>query len=238
MIYSDSGSVNSFVNVRDETTRAKTDYDKAQEALITFIAHSQKDELKRQILEVQTIIDSLSNARNTAVNTIVDEQTKAQLDVVKEYYNAQAQNQLLALQRDQDGRRQLITSYIDALLSTRQKVFTEQVQDLETNLEQAYLQRRQVSDLLGKASDMRDQVKSGGSGAAASNALALTLLKAQVFVSNQDLGNLQIQAGSSTISAEAMVADLNGLISTLRARLKILDKQIQTLSESSLNTQA
>jgi uncharacterized protein involved in exopolysaccharide biosynthesis len=233
-VYSESGAQDSYINVSSQVSEAKSNYDLAQANYVDFISHSKIDEIKRQIDEQQKVIDSLVEARNVAVSTIISDTTDAQLQVIKEYSNAQTQNQLLALNGDQQGRQDLISAYIDALNQGRQAVFNQQVQDLLTRLSKAYGDLRQVDDLTKNAQDMRAQVQAGGSGAVSSNALALTLLKTQVFASNGALTNLQIQTGPAATSLDGMLADLEGLITTLKNRRTVIEKNIQDLSNELL----
>jgi len=234
-IYSSGATDESYAAVKQQTASAQADYEGAQNTLLAFIAENRKDELNRKISELQVIIDNLSEARGTAVNAIVNEQTQAQLQVIKEYYNAQTQNQLLALRRDQQGRQELITTYINTLNAARQKVFDEHAQDRLSNLSRYYTEARHINKLLDDARDMRAQVAGGGAGAAASNSLALTLLKAQAYADNGGLSeSLQLQISPAVLSPEAMLADLDALIAALEARQAIIQEDIQSLSQDFL----
>ncbi len=233
-VYSESGAQDSYTDVRNQVVKSKSAYDAAQAAFVEFVSQSRVSELNRQIDEQQKIIDSLSEARDIAVTSVITDQVQTQLQVIKQYYNSLAQNQLLALNRDQQGRQDLITAYIDALDKGRQAVFNEQVQDLLTRLGKAYTDLRQVDDLTSSAQDMRAQVQSGGVGAVSSNALALTLLKTQVFASNGALNNLQIQTAPAETTLDGMLADLDGLIKTLHDRREVITKDIEDLSNGLL----
>jgi len=131
----------------------------------------------------------------------------------------------------------LIIAYMDALSKGRQDVFNQQVTDRLTQLDQAFSERRTAGLFLDDAISMRDAVKAGGDGAAASNALALTMLKTQIYAAFQGSNTLQVQnlpesLGStiSNVNVAGMVADLDALISTLGTRQSDLDKQISSLS--------
>jgi long-subunit fatty acid transport protein len=70
---------------------------------------------------------------------------------------------------------------------------------------------------------MREAVKNGGDPAAISNALALTMLKTQIYAAYQGTNTLQVQnlpealgGNITTVDAAGMVADLDALISTLK----------------------
>jgi uncharacterized protein involved in exopolysaccharide biosynthesis len=233
-VYSETGAQDSYTDVRNQVVEAKSTYDAAQAAYVGFVSQSRIAELNRQIGEQQKIIDSLTDARDIAVTSIITDQTNTQLQVIKQYYNALAQNQRLALTQDQQGRQDLITAYIDALDKGRQAVFNEQVQDLLTRFGKDYDDLRRIDGLSKNAQDMRAQVQAGGTGAVSSNALALTLLKTQVFASTGALNNLQIQTTPAETTLDGMLADLDGLIKTLQDRRDALTKDIEDLSNELL----
>jgi len=236
-LYGGSSSGTSTLATEAQTTQAKTDYEKAQAALDDFIAHNKIDEYTRQIEEIKVIVTSLRGARSTATSTIINERVGADQQVIVDLYKNQAANQLLALQQDQEARRQLITAYMTALNQGRQAVFNQQAQDRLARLDKAYSDSRQVGLFLDNAVSMRAAVNAGGDAAARSNALALTLLKTQIYAAFPGTNTLQIQnlpetLGSTigTVNAAGMVADLNALISTLKTRQTELNDLIATLS--------
>ena len=236
-LYGGSSSGTSYLATEAQTTQAKTDYEKAQAALDDFIAHNKIDEYTRQIEEIKVVVISLRGARSTATSTIINERVGADQQVIVDLYKNQAANQLLALQQDQEARRQLITAYMTALNQGRQAVFNQQAQDRLARLDKAYSDSRQVGLFLDNAVSMRAAVNAGGDAAARSNALALTLLKTQIYAAFPGTNTLQIQnlpetLGSTigTVNAAGMVADLNALISTLKTRQTELNDLIATLS--------
>jgi uncharacterized protein involved in exopolysaccharide biosynthesis len=236
-LYGGSSSGASYLAIQEQTTQAKLAYDKTQAALTDFTAHNKIDEYTRQIEEIKITVTSLRGARSTAVSTLITEQVGADQQVIQELYKAQTANQLLALQQDQEARRQLITAYITGQSQARQEVFNQQVKDRLTQLEQAYTDRRQVKLFLDNAVSMREAVKSGGEAAANSNALALTLLKTQIYAAFPGSNTLQIQnlpetlgSNISKVDSTGMIADLSALINTLQTRQVELNKVIDTLS--------
>lgn len=114
-------------------------------------------------------------------------------------------------------------------------VFNHQVGSLSTQLEETYGKARQVDGLLLDARNMRDQVLEGGTGAVNSNALALMLLKSQVFATREGAPNLIVQTTPSNTTSEEMVPDLDSLIAILEVRQSELQDQIQVLSNQLLN---
>jgi capsular polysaccharide biosynthesis protein len=113
---------------------------------------------------------------------------------------------------------------------------------------------RRVERLLVDAQGLQEQVVAGGDGAAASNALAVSLLKTQVFASNLNINintdkgqsqvsppTLQFQANPIAVSSQDLIADLNSLVTTLENRRQaiwewtdslVLQDDSQTISAS------
>jgi uncharacterized protein involved in exopolysaccharide biosynthesis len=214
------------------------------------------------------IANAWANAFVTQVNAIYSEgganesyaSVKGQLVDAKETYDkSQAElesflagNRANEYQRQINERQAMIdnlstartlsaSTIISNTMLSQLTVFSQQVGDLATQLTQVYSDTRKVDRLLMDARDMRDQVKSGGLGAVNSNALALTLLKSQVFASNEGAPDLLVQTNPVASTPDETVADLSGLISTLQARQSALKGQIQVLSSqllSAVNTQS
>jgi uncharacterized protein involved in exopolysaccharide biosynthesis len=203
------------------------------------------------------IANAWASAFVTQVNAIYSEgganeshvSVKSQLEDAKNTYDkSQAElesffagNRAAEYQRQIDERQAMIDSLstartlsastiISNTMLSQLTVFNQQVGDLATQLTQVYSDTRKVDRLLMDARDMRDQVQSGGLGAVNSNALALTLLKSQIFASNEGAPNLLVQTNPVASTPDEMVGDLNGLISTLEARQSSLKDQIQFLS--------
>jgi capsular polysaccharide biosynthesis protein len=144
------------------------------------------------------------------------------------------------------ARTLLVNTVVSDTMVAQLTVFDEQIHNLEERLALAYADSRQINQWLKDAQDMRDQVLKGGEGAASSNAIALSLLKAQVFATLNRVtagdassgvnNNLQIQAVPAELTAEEMVEDLNSLISTLEVRQTSLETEIQALSQQLLES--
>jgi uncharacterized protein involved in exopolysaccharide biosynthesis len=157
-----------------------------------------------------------------------------------------AANQANEYQRQIDEQQTMIDSFsmartlsastiISNTMVSQLAAFNEQVGNLSTQLAEAYIESRQADQMLLDARNMRDQVQSGGSGAANSNTLALMLLKSQVFATNEVAPNLIVQTTPASMTPEEMTADLDSLIVTLENRSSELTDQIQTLSSQLLN---
>lgn len=133
-----------------------------------------------------------------------------------------------------ENRVILVNSLITTQSQMLQEAYNQQAEDIKQQLVQAYEQRRRVDQLLLDTQNMLDQVRRGGEGAAASNALALTLLKAQVFAAAGGIENIQFQTSPSEMTAGAMITDLESMIAVLESRRDSLDKQVKSLSEQLL----
>ena len=135
-----------------------------------------------------------------------------------------------------------LSAIITLLRGARSTVGNQQVQDHLELLNQAYADRRKNSLFLDNAISLRSAVSVGGEPAAISNALALTMLKTQIYAAYPGTNTLQVQnlpeslgSNIATVNAVGMVNDLDALISTLQGQLTDLNKQIETLSSDALN---
>jgi len=199
--------------------------------------------------KINTIYNSSSNATDAIIketSTAQEDYHKAQDDfvnftqnskldemkrrieelqtVLKEYYGIRANMQVAAAKQDQDPRQ--------AILTEQTKNYTEQ-------LGQAYTDFRQTQLFINSTNDLMNQVKQGGPSAAASNALALTLLKTQIYAAFKGSATLQIQnlpesMGTvlSSVKSENMLTDLESLLTVLTNRESELQKTIDTLTQN------
>jgi len=221
-------------SVSSEYQRAVTDFGKAQTALEQYIANSQINTLHRSISETAQLLDTLQIGRQNALTLVISEQLKVNSQIIAAYLGAQSANRLVAFEKEQEGRRNLVKAYMDAKNNAEVSVFSEQVQaDLEL-LHALNLTQVRVQQLLGDATAMRDQVRQGGDAAAQSNSLALSLLKTQAFAFTVPIsGNVQLSLQSqpaAASTAEGQVADLNALVSSLTEREKAIVEQIKQVS--------
>jgi uncharacterized protein involved in exopolysaccharide biosynthesis len=242
-VYGGSGPGESLLLLNPETAKAKDAYDTAQAALLAFITQNKMDELRLEIGQKQTIITSLSDARNTAVNTIITEAVGKDQQVIKEMFSAQAKNELAALQSDLNTRQELFNTYVKTLLDLRQAALSEQVKDITTEWSRAWSDRQRARQLLDTATAMREEVRRGGAPAAARNVLALTLFKGQVYVpagtGSVTLWQLPDSWANSVaaVKPETMITELDALIGSLKLRITDLDAKIAKLSDTLLKNQ-
>ena len=85
-VYASSGTNEYYQLIQTESARTKTIYAQAQSELEEFITKNQRDEINRQIGELQIVINSLSAARGTTVQAIIDDLTGSELELISEYF--------------------------------------------------------------------------------------------------------------------------------------------------------
>jgi uncharacterized protein involved in exopolysaccharide biosynthesis len=172
--------------------------------------------------------------------------TEAQTTQAKtDYDKAQAAlDDFIAHDKRDEYSRQIgeISAINTSLSGARSTVGNQRVQDHLARLGQAYSDSRQIGLFLDNAVSMRAAVNTGGEPAAISNALALTMLKTQIYAAFPGTNTLQVQnlpeaLGStiSTVNATGMVADLDALIATLKTRQTELNTLIDPLSSEVQN---
>lgn len=106
-------------SVRAELTSAQDAFDEAQRQLEIFIAENDVARLDRLIAEKADIINSLQVGKQTAIQTIVDEELQARRQIISAYINAQASNRLLAFNKEQSAKQTLISTLIDSEFDSR-----------------------------------------------------------------------------------------------------------------------
>lgn len=253
-----------LATVAAELSQAQIAYAEAQDALERFVADNQLDRLGRLIGEKREIINSLQTGRQTAIRTIVDEELAARREVIAAYINALSQNQLLLFEKEQEGKRELLTRYLDAEMENRLIAFDqdrtarlaiyERLADAELSgalavfdqqaaarlgdLGHFYGERQRLERLLVNAQGLEAQIAQGGVAALRTNALALSLLKTQVFAdlrAGEESNRAAVQLALDVVplddlTTEDLVTDLAALSQVLTARIVALDEEIDTLS--------
>ncbi len=225
-------------SITNQYQRAFEDFTQAQNALEQFIANSQMDQLSRTITETRQLLDALQVGKQNALTLVISEQLKVNSEIIAAYLGAQSANRLVAFEKEQEGRRELIRTYLEAQNNAQVRVFSEQVNADLRALQDLYTAQIRVRRLVGSARAMRDQVRAGGDAAAQSNSLALSLLKSQAFGFTVPIsGNLQIQIDTQAAptTANEQVADLDSLITALEQHDAALTAQIEALSNRLLS---
>ncbi len=140
-----------------------------------LLAFNKEQEAKRSI--ITALIDADAGSRLAAFQ----QDQAARRALFDQVVQAELENRALALATDQELRRQVFNAY--AAADTRGKVvaFNEQVDARLQTLAQSYETRQSLERLLNDARGLLAQVRTAGESGAATNALALLLLKSQVF---------------------------------------------------------
>ena len=135
-----------------------------------------------------------------------------------------------------------LTNIITLLRAARSSAGEQQINDHQVRLEEAYANRRLCELFIADAVYLRAAVNAGGEPAAISNALALTMLKTEIYSNFEGTNTLQVQnlpealgTKISSVNAAGMVADLDALIPTLTTYKSELDNQIKALSSEVQN---
>jgi capsular polysaccharide biosynthesis protein len=220
-------------SVSQQYQRALEEANRTQTALESYIATSDIDQLQRSITETRQLLDALQQGKQNAVTLVISEQLKANSAIIAAYLGAQSANRLVAFEKEQEGRRNLIRTYLDAQNDAQVKVFSGQVQADLDRLQGLHTAQVRLRQFIGDATAMRDQVQAGGDAAAQSNSMALNLLKSQAFALTVPIStNVQIQLQNQTVpvTADGQLADLEALVSALTKRDAALSAEIEALS--------
>jgi capsular polysaccharide biosynthesis protein len=210
--------------IEPQVGEARADYQAAEEALREFTANEDRiGEMERLVGEKETIIISLRSGKGTAVSAVIDGQIAAQ----KALIDAQ-----VSLQQE------LVGVLVKASAANNLRyIANEQVSEKLSDLSQAFARKDRYLRFLIDANVMLDSVEQGGDASAASNSLALQLLKAEVLATSADLpGVLQVQLPAAAITSTAVEqgADVRALVSVLETQLDLLDQEIVLLSDELL----
>lgn len=250
-----------MVSVKNDLETARTEYEVAQSQLETFIASDNSGRLQRLIQEKEAIITSIQTGKQTAVQSLVDKELAARQQIAAAYIDTLAQNRLLGFQKEQEAKQRILEMYINTEIQNRLNafyqdrqarqeiydrlinaeiesmvaVFDEQLQAQLTQFSGNYAERQRLESLLINARDLQSQIAEGGDSAAASNGLALTLLKTQIFASTESLpANLQLNlenGDGQSGTAIAQETDLTALVQVLENRIATLTSEIAAQSE-------
>jgi len=120
-------------------------------------------------------------------------------------------------------------STLERRISDLESVRTGQMQDRTTLLSQSLAERRRLQHLLDDATALLDQVEQAGNAGTASSALAITLLKTEVYASEKLPGGLTLDmtsAPQSESNAREQATDLKALVGSLERAIAALDEDI------------
>lgn len=147
-----------IASIQEEQANAEQSYIAAQSELQSFVAGSQADEVFRQVTSTEAALESLYQARQEALDAVLAGVVKAQEDVAAAVLGAEAENRSAAYVQEQEGRRQLLLEYLDALYTGQSEVFRQRAQQDIQLLQDAYTRRLQTMRALDGARTLREQV--------------------------------------------------------------------------------
>ncbi|MCB0070749.1 MAG: hypothetical protein KDE20_04790 [Caldilineaceae bacterium] len=213
-----------MASVQNELIVAESDFENTQRQLEAFIAASKIQMLTRQIQTQQALLDTLRQGRIDAELAVVRQDLRTRQDLFEQLSSAETAPAL-------------------ALIS-------EQTRRNVTAITAAYARQEQVAQLLVQANALAEQLRQGG--VDGTSGLALQLLKAQVFAPNSPVitegsppsdsevppatvvmpSTLQFNVDATTTpqTAEAQLADVEGLIAALELTQSQLSARIDDLA--------
>ncbi len=200
-------------SIQGEQAKAQTDYQTAQKALEQFIAQNRVDELSRSVADTEATISALQNSQQLALDTLIQETVAAQRTVASSYLDAQAQNIAAPYVKEQEGRRNIVLAYVDALYRSKVTVFEEQAKrDIEL-LRGYYTRWLQITRSLDEAATLRNQVASGSDLASGGSTLATHVLKLQALTQALDPGPMaEMQLPNSGVGG--LPSDASPMVAT------------------------
>jgi len=200
-----------------------------------LLAFNKDQEAKRAY--IAALIDAEAAARLTAI----EKDREARTSLFAQYVDAGIANRLAALEQEQKARREVFTTYAKVQASAQSAVLQEQLDARLRTLTSHYQTKRKLERLLQDAGALQTQISQAGQAGAATNGLAILLLKAQAFASSASLPEgieLRVEGtGDLDADVEAQAADVRALIGVLEARIDELDSAIESLSRELANSQ-
>ena len=168
-------------SVEAQLVEAQAAYDKAQANLESFLATSQLDALTRQSEVVSETLAILQQGKVNALNAYMNSLVSSYGSIVQTYVAAQADNQTLAFNKEQEGQRARVSAYLDAYNAAQVDTFTQQNDRFRSELRMYYDQWLRTNSLLTAARTLQEQVADSASGdTLAGSALALQVLNLQM----------------------------------------------------------
>jgi uncharacterized protein involved in exopolysaccharide biosynthesis len=151
-----------------------------------------------------------------------------------------ATNRVEALTRQISDTQGIADALADARINSQTTAISQESLARTRTLTETYAVQLRVRLLLEDARSMRDQVRAGGEAAAASNGLALQLLKTQAFALSAGLPvQLQIQTGlaAAVVGAATQLTDLEALIGALEKRDIAVTSAVAAQTQALLSAQ-
>jgi uncharacterized protein involved in exopolysaccharide biosynthesis len=204
-----------IASVQREQAGVERRYLDAQESLEGFIGASRMASLNRQLETERALLESLKLSQISTASAVLERDLNARLDLFNRLVDAEVRPSLALVEQQTNQNVQVVADLLAV--------------------------RSQIQQALGQARTLRAQVNSGGDAAAATNGLALQLLKAQVFASTSPASamalpnslQLNIDATSPATVAEQQM-DIDALITALEGYLSQLNDQIDQIGQDIL----
>ena len=240
-------------SVEAQLVEAQATYNTAQANLESFLAASQLDALTRQSGVISQTLGILQQGRIDALNSYMSSLVGSYGNIVQTYVNAQAQNQVLAFNKEQEGQRARVAAYLDALNAAQVDTFTGQSDSLRSELRMYYDQWLRTNSLLSAARTLQQQVADStgdtpSSTTLAASTLALQMLNLQMVnaaaatppqpsTSYLTPGQLQVQLNNSGAAASAadLKRQVDAAVTSLEGQLTALQQNIAKLNQSLLS---
>ncbi|MFZ1752854.1 MAG: hypothetical protein WBO46_14440 [Caldilineaceae bacterium] len=207
----------------------------AAQASNRLLAFTKEQESKQAI--ISALIDADTNSRLGALQ----KDREIRMRIFSQYVDAEIANRLVALEQEQDSKRAIFSAYTSADVQSKLAVFNEQVQERIKLLASYYDSKAKLTRLVDSAKALREQTVQAGEASAATNSLAILLLKSQAYATSTGLpGSLQITLGSVdeiNSGAEGQVEDLDALIQALANRITELELAISLQSQKLLDNE-
>jgi capsular polysaccharide biosynthesis protein len=210
----------------EDLEKARDEYDQSQEALTAFLEESHINQARRQLTEKTKILALLHSARQKAISTTLNAEIDAKAQIYQAYLKAEAENHLLAVEGEQQRKRDLVDAYIQADSKARVSLFENQAKERQRLFDDAYRAKAINDNLLRRARALQEQAAQGGD--AKSTALALALLKAEVagVYPFQNTFELRLE-DTSSLTAEDLKKDTEALVKALEEQRDEIDETIE-----------
>jgi len=242
-----------FADISEQVRKARGEYDRAQEVLITFLSEDDRiNELEREIAEETMIIERLRSGRRTAISSIVDKEVEIKQRLIGAYLDDEATNRLFAFDKGQQAKRQILGAWIDAEIAnriaainrdrnvrlkmfntsveaeidSRLRVFNHQRDELLRDLEEAYARKHRLEGLLVEARLMREQLVKGGENAARSSGLSVFAFKSRIFAAASGLPFNELNIDTSSIEALSPQVSAEEQIADLDGLIAAMEEEL------------
>jgi hypothetical protein len=107
-----AGSTGDFGDsLKTEVDRARKEFDASQRELEQFIVDSNVNALGRQIKDRQIVLDALQKGPQATISQVVEQEVKLRTNQINDYQNAQAQNQQVLFQHEQNAKRAMLQAF-------------------------------------------------------------------------------------------------------------------------------